>query len=217
VYIHIYYVPLCCYIHKSLSSQHSYICGFHWGSPHERASFALQICISLLCYTYVSFLALITHLYISFVLYLCLFSRTNHTFVVSPKVATIQSGSLLSKNLSLFCQKIYVSFVQKSWYLLSKKLRLFCQRNQVSFVKESKSLLSKNLRLFCQKILVSFVKETRSLLSKKLRLFCRIYMHVSSIMHLSSKQLNTSREVGGWGRDPKKCTGRDWGMGSSTI
>ena len=26
-----------------------------------------------------------------------------------------------------------------------------------------------------------------------------------------------SREVGGWGRDPKKCTGRDWGMGSSTI
>jgi len=26
-----------------------------------------------------------------------------------------------------------------------------------------------------------------------------------------------AREVGGWGRDPKKCTGRDWGMGSSTI
>ena len=24
-------------------------------------------------------------------------------------------------------------------------------------------------------------------------------------------------EVGGWGRYPKKCTGRDWGMGSSTI
>ena len=24
-------------------------------------------------------------------------------------------------------------------------------------------------------------------------------------------------EVGGWGRDPKKCTGRDWVMGSSTI
>ena len=24
-------------------------------------------------------------------------------------------------------------------------------------------------------------------------------------------------EVGGWGRDPKKFTGRDWGMGSSTI
>ena len=27
----------------------------------------------------------------------------------------------------------------------------------------------------------------------------------------------TAREVGGWGRDPKKCTGRGWGMGSSTI
>ena len=25
------------------------------------------------------------------------------------------------------------------------------------------------------------------------------------------------REVGGWGRDPKKCTGSIWGMGSSTI
>jgi len=24
-------------------------------------------------------------------------------------------------------------------------------------------------------------------------------------------------EVGGWGRDPNKCTGRNWGMGSSTI
>ena len=24
-------------------------------------------------------------------------------------------------------------------------------------------------------------------------------------------------EVGGWGRDQKKFTGRDWGMGSSTI
>ena len=28
---------------------------------------------------------------------------------------------------------------------------------------------------------------------------------------------DTNREVGGWGRDPQKCTGRDWGMGSSTI
>ena len=28
---------------------------------------------------------------------------------------------------------------------------------------------------------------------------------------------HTRGEVGGWGRDPKKCTGRDWGMGSSTI
>ena len=28
---------------------------------------------------------------------------------------------------------------------------------------------------------------------------------------------HVQREVGGWGRDPKKCTGRDWGMGSSTI
>ena len=31
------------------------------------------------------------------------------------------------------------------------------------------------------------------------------------------KRMRAYREVGGWGRDPKKCTGRDWGMGSSTI
>jgi len=34
---------------------------------------------------------------------------------------------------------------------------------------------------------------------------------------LWQKKSTSSREVGSWGRDPKKCTGRDWGMGSSTI
>ena len=29
-------------------------------------------------------------------------------------------------------------------------------------------------------------------------------------------QCSKQGEAGGWGRDPKKCTGRDWGMGSST-
>ena len=31
------------------------------------------------------------------------------------------------------------------------------------------------------------------------------------------QQCKSRGEVGGWGRDPKKCTRRDWGMGSSTI
>jgi len=36
--------------------------------------------------------------------------------------------------------------------------------------------------------------------------------------HLAEQQnVGLYGEVGGWGRDPKKCTGRDWGMGSSTI
>jgi len=35
---------------------------------------------------------------------------------------------------------------------------------------------------------------------------------------IAKTRLQTSCwEVGGWGRDPKKCTGRDCGMGSSTI
>ena len=35
--------------------------------------------------------------------------------------------------------------------------------------------------------------------------------------YLLEKLTGNAGEVGGWGRDPKKCTGRDWGMGSSTI
>ena len=33
----------------------------------------------------------------------------------------------------------------------------------------------------------------------------------------SGVTVQPSWEVGGWGRDPKKCTGSIWGMGSSTI
>ena len=56
----------------------------------------------------------------------------------------------------------------------------------------------------------------------------RTYMNESRHTHINESQhsyMNESwsrkakaiGEVGGWGRDPKKCTGRDWGMGSSTI
>ena len=38
-----------------------------------------------------------------------------------------------------------------------------------------------------------------------------------SCTHVYSLGTLLEPEVGGWGRDPKKCTGRDWGMGSSTI
>jgi len=39
----------------------------------------------------------------------------------------------------------------------------------------------------------------------------------SKCKKLSHSGPGKPREVGGWGRDPKKCMGRDWGMGSSTI
>ena len=45
-------------------------------------------------------------------------------------------------------------------------------------------------------------------------------IRMSQVTHMdeSHNYPRTRRgEVGGWGRDPKKCTGRDWGMGSSTI
>ena len=48
-----------------------------------------------------------------------------------------------------------------------------------------------------------------------------IHIHVCSCIYLCTELSHASshmtREVGGWGRDPKKYTGRDWGMGSSTI
>jgi len=40
------------------------------------------------------------------------------------------------------------------------------------------------------------------------------HVHVMREIH---HHADYGREVGGWGRDPKKCTERDWGMGSSTI
>ena len=47
----------------------------------------------------------------------------------------------------------------------------------------------------------------------------RAHAHMSITPHTFWLWLesHSRREVGGWGRDPKKCTGRDWGMGSSTI
>jgi len=34
-----------------------------------------------------------------------------------------------------------------------------------------------------------------------------------SLMYINVLYVDPCGEVGGWGRDPKKCTGRDWGMG----
>jgi len=42
-----------------------------------------------------------------------------------------------------------------------------------------------------------------------------VYMHTYTAWVYVA--LDDRGEVGGWGRDPKKCTGRGWGMGSSTI
>ena len=51
-----------------------------------------------------------------------------------------------------------------------------------------------------------------------------IYIYIYTYMYINGRNERAMpsdgeahREVGGWGRDPKKCTGRDWGMGSSTI
>ena len=48
-------------------------------------------------------------------------------------------------------------------------------------------------------------------------LFICLYVHLFIVIVYMILYFSRSREVGGWGRDPKKCTGRDWGMGSSTI
>jgi len=69
-------------------------------------------------------------------------------------------------------------------------------------------------------------------LSLSLSLLCILYIYIYIYVHTVSRSYSHThthihthtrahtqalREVGGWGRDPKKCTGRDWEMGSSTI
>jgi len=51
--------------------------------------------------------------------------------------------------------------------------------------------------------------HTTSRLQKNFELVCE--------RALQRIRLLSDREVGGWGPDPKNGTGRDWGMGSSTI
>ena len=43
------------------------------------------------------------------------------------------------------------------------------------------------------------------------------FQEAQTNLNQSRPQPSTAREVGGWGRDPKKCTESIWGMGSSTI
>ena len=60
---------------------------------------------------------------------------------------------------------------------------------------------------------VSLCKRALSFLKRAISLCNELYVseiQLAAIVHCR-------REVGDWGRDPKKCTGRGWGMGSSTI
>ena len=52
---------------------------------------------------------------------------------------------------------------------------------------------------------------TANILSRHL---CMLHTYQNKLTNIEP---TVGREVGGWGRDPKKCTGRGWGMGSSTI
>ena len=44
-----------------------------------------------------------------------------------------------------------------------------------------------------------------------------VYWIVSVVTYIAQSNIPRQGEVEGWGRDPKICTGRHWGMGSSTI
>ena len=65
--------------------------------------------------------------------------------------------------------------------------------------------------LFCKRDLSMIGDQTSILLSADPNIW------ISSNVWISKDPFAIHGEVGGWGRDPKKCTGRDWGMGSSTI
>ena len=66
------------------------------------------------------------------------------------------------------------------------------------------------------------LQNTDIIVDRYIPLYLKMHMYRYTRVHCSSTaHLRTDtayhRGVGGWGRDPKKCTGRGWGMGSSTI
>ena len=81
--------------------------------------------------------------------------------------------------------------------------------------------ISKQMHETRSNVCRSLQQTRQNLMSVSLSISVRLYhskrirpdqMCCSSLQHM-----RPNREVGGWGRDPKKCTGRDWGMGSGTI
>ena len=63
----------------------------------------------------------------------------------------------------------------------------------------------------------TYYDTQRTMMCGVLQRVCGVLQSVCGVRGCLIMYTSYYREVGGWGRDPKKCTGRDWGMGSSTI
>ena len=144
-------------------------------------------------YIYV-YIYIYTYMYIYVYKIMCIFTYLTHTHT-PPLLTILPSHSALDLSLNL-------SHSTPCCFALSRSFSLFC-----SFI------LSCSLSHTHAPPLIAVLPTTQqprppsrnsSTLSRSL-----------SLSFTLSRIL--SREVGGWGRDPKKCTGRDWGMGSSTI
>jgi len=62
------------------------------------------------------------------------------------------------------------------------------------------------------------VRVNVNVLSYAMREHYAVYFHtLHTRVTVYTPHYTCLREGGGWGRDQKKCTGRGWGMGSSTI
>jgi len=77
-------------------------------------------------------------------------------------------------------------------------------------VQEDVEKMSSSRHLFVLSCTREVIQSNGFTLYKKMSTRCQV-------LDIFSSTREYKREVGGWGRDPKKCTGRDWGMGSSTI
>ena len=104
------------------------------------------------------------------------------------------------------CIYIYVRidllYVYTCIYIMTYRLILVCLNPfAFFFYRKNRKRKQRDLCFFCG-------KENEP---------CAVYYICLSVDVSICGKPDAGREVGGWGQDPKKCTGRDWGMGSSTI
>ena len=123
--------------------------------------------------------------------------------------------------------RVYI--LSKEPYIITQKSPKSCQ-NSPAFSRKSPAFFQKS-PTFSQRTLYITVgmlqhdREAEWLAGRRSLRWCALpyperQCVATSVNIYNSRQTQEcimSWEVGGWGRDPKKCTGRDWGMGSSTI
>ena len=133
-------------------------------------------------------------------------SLLNVSQVINPLYSlSLYSMSLKSSTLSTHCLSTQC--------LSSHQLSLLIEVRRSHETRDA--CISHQTRGACSTFHISFL--TSSHMRPVSVIFARHTLEQTGVSCSACARHTLQREVGGWGRDPKKCTGRDRGMGSSTI